>query len=103
MLLSNINPFVRLAIICTLSGQTKYDVFFKLKTPDCRLFYILSGKGSIVIENSEYPLHPGDCILFQSGTEYIWQPKENNNITFISINFDYTQNHSDIKNSYCVL
>ena len=100
MLLNEINPYVRLAIIGTISSKTKYDVFFKLKTSDCRLFYILSGKGSIVIKNTQYTLHSGDCILFQSGTEYIWQPEENSNITYISINFDYTQNHSYIKKSF---
>ena len=43
MLLEDVKPFVRQAIISTISSSTKNDVFFELQSPDCRLFHIISG------------------------------------------------------------
>lgn len=100
MYLKEINPFVRQAIISSISSNTKYDIFNELRSTDCRLFYIISGEGSMIIEGFKYTLHSGDCILFQSGTRYIWQISENRELNYISINFDYTQNFSHIKKTF---
>ena len=69
----------------------------KIKTRDCRLFYILHGNGEILIENKHYPLKSGMVILFQTGTEYVWQT---NDMRYIAINFDYTQDNCHIKNTF---
>ncbi len=94
MRLSEITPFVRQAIISkmTVGGY----IFHKLKTRDHRLFYILGGGGSIVIEGASYRIEPGMLVLFRSGTEYIWQVED---MRYIAINFDYTEAHSDLKRS----
>jgi len=97
MLLKDINPYVRKAATATLTSQTKTDVFNELQTSDCRLFYILSGSGSMIIEGNVYELKQGCAILFQSGTKYVWQIDR---IRYITINFDYTHNHTDIKKPF---
>lgn len=100
MLLKEINPFVRKAIIATLTHNTKNDVFTPLQTPDCRLFYITDGIGKMIIEDKAYPLKPGCAILFQSGTKYIWQVEDQKGVTYISVNFDYTMHFSHLTASY---
>lgn len=55
MKFSDSQPFVRKALLGRLDSSKKNDLFIKLKTKDSRLFYILSGSGSIKIEDLEYP------------------------------------------------
>lgn len=100
MLLKDIDPFVRKAVTATLTVHVKADVFNELQTSDCRLFYILSGNGSMIIEGNDYELKQGCAILFQSGTKYVWQIGSVEGIHYIAINFDYTHNHADIKKSF---
>ena len=100
MLLKEATPFVRQAIITTLNSSTKYDVFYELRSLDCRLFYIFSGKGSITIEGKAYNLSPGSVVLFKAGTRYIWQPDEGYSLESLSVNFDYTQNFKHIKSPF---
>lgn len=100
MLLKDINPFVRKAVTATLTLNTKADVFNELQTSDCRLFYIISGQGSMIIEGQSFDLRSGCAILFQSGTKYIWQIDSMEGVHYIAINFDYTHNHTHIKKSF---
>ena len=100
MLLKDINPFVRKAVSATLTIHAKADVFNELQTSDCRLFYILSGNGSMIIEGEIFELKPGCAILFQSGTRYVWQIDSVEGVHYIAINFDYTHNHTHIKKSF---
>ena len=97
--LKNINPFVRQALITCLNLTNEKDIFVKLKTYDHRLFYILSDKGNITINDKTYPLKYGSIILFQSGTEYMWQLENDNELKYIAVNFDYTHDFSHIKHS----
>ena len=92
-----IDPFVRQAIIGEVNQNTKYDVFNRLKTRDCRLFYIVSGFGNMIVENVTYPIKPKTTILFQAGTEYIWDTSD---VRFYSVNFDYTKDFSYIKETF---
>lgn len=100
MLLKEIEPFVRQAVSATLTIHSKADVFNELQTSDCRLFYIISGKGNMIIEGASFELKPGCAILFQSGTRYMWQIDCEEGVHYIAINFDYTHNHAHIKKSF---
>lgn len=95
MLLNEIEPFVRQAVITNF--QSGIYPQRRLKTRDCRLFYILHGNGEIVIENRSYRIKAGSTILFQTGTEYMWKI---NDMRYIAINFDYTAEHKDIKKTF---
>lgn len=100
MLLADCNPFVRLAMTAYLGTWVHEDTFHRLKTPDCKLFYIMDGSGNMIIENRTHRLLPGCVILLPAGTEYVWQPDAESGIHYITINFDYTQNFSNIRKSF---
>lgn len=100
MTLEEIRPFVRQAIITNISFKTKEDVFFRLQSSDCRLFYILSGSGHMTICGNTYRLSTGCTLMFKAGTQYIWQPDSNSSIEFIVLNFDYTHNFKHIKKPF---
>lgn len=100
MTLGKIEPFVRQASIVTLGNAARYETYHELRTPDCRLFYITSGKGSIMLDGKQYKLYPGKIVLIKGGTRYIWQPAADGELTFISVNFDYTDSYSHIKRSF---
>lgn len=85
LLQKDIKPFVRKALINVWVGMNYNDVF--IKTRDCRLFYVMSGKGGIEIGGVKYPLSAGSLVLFQSGTEYRWDVGD---MKLCIINFDYT-------------
>ncbi len=99
MLLKSIEPFARQVIITSLNKTTRGDVYTKLKASDCRLFYILGGGGYMTVCGESYPLSAGCAITFQSDTEYTWQPNEEG-VSYIAVNFDYTMNFSHIKSSF---
>jgi len=93
-------PFVRQALVTSISCNTKEDVFFELQSSDCRLFYIISGKGCMTIEGVTYRLCPGCTLMFGAGTKYIWQPSADSPIDFIVLNFDYTQNFNNLRKPF---
>ena len=95
MKLENIYPFVRQGLIARLDPGKYFST--KLKTRDCRLFYILAGTGTIRILEADYPIAPGTVILFQAGTEYTWLIEE---LRFMTINFDYTFDNSHIRRTF---
>jgi len=101
MKLIDIQPFVRQALIGNLNKSNTSDVDQKIKTVDCRLFYIISGSGTgrnrMTIEKVRYPIYPGCVVLFPAGTEYIWEIDE---VKYYSINFDYTSEHCDINKTF---
>lgn len=97
MKLEDINPFVRQALVGTLDRSHVYDVDEKIKTVDCRFFYIMSGEGRIIIEGEEYAIFPGTAVLFSAGTEYIWNIEK---VKYYVINFDYTTDFSDVRQTF---
>ena len=90
-------PFVRQALVGNLNQGHTQDVHVKIKTVDCRLFYILEGNGTMTIESKQYLLAPGTALLFKAGTEYIW---EIDNVKYYAINFDYSHAFSHIRQSF---
>ena len=98
MRLKEICPFVRKALDNSLSASVRKDVFVRLRSRDYRLFLCHEGAGNIVIEGEKYELSPQCLIFLPSGTEYVWQPEES--IRILTVNFDFTENHSYIKQSF---
>ena len=97
MQLQELSPFVRQAIVAKMSSGQYTS--FRLKTRDHRLFYILGGDGSIVIDGQDYPIRSGMIVLFRSGTEYMWQVSD---MRYIAINFDYMSENSHRTHSFHV-
>ncbi|MBO5200320.1 MAG: helix-turn-helix domain-containing protein [Clostridia bacterium] len=97
MKFSDSQPFVRKALLGRLDSSKKNDLFIKLKTKDSRLFYILSGSGSIKIEDIEYPVIPDSVILFKAGTEYEYRIDE---LDYYVVNFDFDKCYSHVTHTF---
>lgn len=97
MKLYEIAPFVRQAIVSKMT-EGKY-ISHRLKTRDHRLFFVLGGTGSVIIEGVAHAIQPGMLILLRSGTEYRWQV---NNMRYLAINFDCTNENSHLRSSFHV-
>lgn len=97
MLLKEIYPFVRQAVIGRLTSDNTRNTYTHLKARDYRIFYIVSGSGEMVISGQSYPLSPCTIILLPSGTEYMWKVSY---ISYYAINFDYTHNFSHLNKTF---
>ena len=88
MKLGEINPFIRYA------SEFDYKVDeVTVKVSDCRLFYIVSGNGEIVIQNQHY--NASECTLFYIPAGSTYTIRVPDGFRLISLNFDLTQSHSD--------
>lgn len=88
MFLKDISPFIRQAVIGNVSNTIQNQGTHKrLKSSYHRLFYIIDGEGTIIVEGNNYILRPGSAIIINSGTEYIWDIED---AQVIAVSFDYT-------------
>ncbi len=97
MKLIDINPHIRCA------QQFKYQprnnhVYAK----DCRLFYISSGKCKIHIQNNCFELNENTLFYCCGGSDYtfIADNEQDKPIQIFSINFDLTQNHNHLLDTF---
>ena len=89
MNITEINPYIR--SVHRIKRRPRYK---KTKCPDARLFYIISGKGTITVNDSEYEFGSNSVMLWDAGCVYSWTFDRSERIDFIVINFDYTQKFS---------
>ena len=87
MIFCDINPFVRFAEYIYHNRPIGHSVFVK----DCRIFYTISGKADIFIENQHYELIPNSLFYCAAGSVYKIQ---SSGAKLISLNFDLTQKHN---------
>ena len=98
MLLFEEQPFVRQALHVHPTIKSSFRDFFKpLKSRDSRLFYILDGKGSIVIDGTIHILQPDSIFIFKAGTTYEWQLEW---ADYYVLNFDYSMAFSNISQTF---
>ncbi len=67
---------------------------------DCRLFYCLSGQGTLRFEDAAYQLVPGTLCLYPSGIRYLPLSAAEEPMQFVILNFDYTCGHSEQVNTF---
>ena len=89
MKLLEISPFVRYAFRMTF--LPKAGMYTSL---DSRLFYVHNGDGNIEIAGITHSFHQGTLLLWQPGTRYRFICDSPIDVT--SINFDYTDERSEI-------
>ena len=91
MLLCDINPYLRYAqnIVFTPVGR-------KVCPGDSRIFYVISGTGTLTVHGGSHPLASGTFALINSGDLYQLQPGAPLNM--IVFNFDYSFERSNIVN-----
>lgn len=91
---SEVHPYVRYIQSITFTKNV-YPQF--IKAYDYRLYFVCSGTGTIVIENTSYSLTKGDLILWPPNTPYHTDHIHNTNpLDLITMNFDFTLNHKDL-------
>ena len=89
---SQINPAIRFAEIIHYQsdGHLSY-------VRDCRLFYILSGKADILINNQNHTLIPHSIFYCRGGSQY---SIISSGVELISLNFDLIQAHNSDDEPY---
>lgn len=87
MELQAINPLIRFADVLRFEHPRSPS-----KTCDCRLFYVLDGAASILIDRQLCSVRSGSLILFQPDIEYAILPS--GSVTLIVLDFDYTQRYA---------
>lgn len=93
MQLKDINPYIRAAMIqpAVLEGEGARIAY------DCRLFYVLEGKGFFVTDEGDLPIAPDTLIFFYPGIGYYFRGK----LRVIVINFDMTRVSADKIDAVC--
>ena len=64
-----------------------------VKAYDCRFFYVLSGKGTLFTEKEDFELCPDTLCYYPSGCSYHIASDEKERLTFVSVNFDFTDSY----------
>lgn len=90
MRFEDISPFVRTAL--------NLDIFKENCPPpalsyDHRLFYVVSGTGSVEIDGTDHEIGPGSVMYWMSGIRYAFRV-DNDPLSLIAVNFDFTQDHA---------
>lgn len=89
MKLTELNPFIRFA------GEFKYSSHgISVKAQDCRLFYILDGKGEIIVKNQHLTLERDTVVFLPSESIYIFRTY--GSVKLISLNFDLSYENADM-------
>ena len=65
-----------------------------VKAYDCRLFYVLSGKGTLFTHGESFPLCRDTLCYYPSGCAYHIESDEADSLSFVSVNFDFTDSDS---------
>lgn len=98
MLFLKEDPFVRQGLHAYLDiRNSSHDLYKPLQSRDSRLFFILSAKGSMVINGESYPLHDNMAILFKAGTPYEWRIEK---ADYYALNFDFSLAFSHIRQTF---
>ena len=87
MKLIDINPHIRYA------GQFTYvSKNIRVYVKDCRLFYIIDGKGKIHTGNNQLNLKPNTIFYCAGGSDYLIESEKP--LLLYVFNFDLSQNHN---------
>ena len=88
---ANIHPFVRYVHYLPVDINSEYN---ETVPYDNRLFFTYHGSGAISANGKTYDMHEGSVIIIPSGVKYQLL-NTSKGATYIAVNFDYTQDHSD--------
>ena len=95
MILNQLNPFIR------YGGCHKYynDVEGQSICYDCRLFFVSSGEGVLLIDGYEHQISANTVIYLPPFSKYRFKFKNNRSISIYVINFDLTNENSYLSRS----
>ena len=86
-----LSPFVRFAQEIYIQPQTNG---LPVKTYYHRLFYVLSGSGTVEVDGTPHAYKPGAVLYWPSGTAYRFLPESGSRTHVFAVNFDFTQANS---------
>ena len=100
--LTDIQPYVRYANSFAINREPSADsvIYRKVRTLDHRLFYILSGRGRMVVDDEPHGYREHSLFLLPSGTMYTWSPDSSEITKALVMNFDYFGDHAVITSSF---
>lgn len=90
---NDIHPFARHVHLLDKNIQESAN---DVRAYDNRLFYCISGKGTIDIDHISYPVKSGMLFLWKAGIPYHYAPDSDNPMQLLAINFDFTHTHSHL-------
>lgn len=88
--LDKIRPYVRYGHIIKNNSVSHFAC---QRAYDCRLFYAVSGSGSIQVEDVTYQMERGSLLLWQPDNKYLICSDSTDELMLLGFNFDFTQNH----------
>lgn len=88
-----IQPFVRYA------AKSNYFIDDTVRVYDCRMLYILSGKGYFCTPEGEFSLTPDTLLYYPTGSTYRIFSDPTAPLTFYTINFDFNRAYCHIDHS----
>ena len=92
MKFNEIQPFVRYVRM-----QTEGSFYEGWVYPvDHRLFYCVSGRGSIAFEDRTFSMGPGNLLYWPSSMRYRYLPDREDPFQFLAVNFDFTRHHASL-------
>ncbi len=90
-----LNPFVRYANMhAFLKNSKERSVCY-----DCRLFYIIHGRGSININDKNYLISGNEVIFLPPETKYRFSLNSSSQVNICVLNFDLVDNYSNYQKS----
>ncbi|MBE6729484.1 MAG: helix-turn-helix domain-containing protein [Ruminococcaceae bacterium] len=69
---------------------------FTTRAYDCRLLFILNGKGKILLNDREYSLKENTIAYYPAGTRYFPQSSSDFPLEFITLNFDFDRKNENL-------
>ncbi len=92
MKVNEMQPFVR--YVRMQSEGSFYDGW--VYPVDHRLFYCISGRGSIAFEDRTFSMEARDLLYWPSNLRYRYLPDREDPFQFLAVNFDFTKGHSSL-------
>lgn len=96
MKVKDINPHIRFASQIVYKSEHK-----RVYARDCRIFYIVSGEGEVLINEKRFRLLPATVFYCACGVCYSIESVEG--IEILALNFDLTQKRSDIDDDFALI
>ena len=86
--MENLNPHLNYIAVTNYLPNKDF-----VKAYDCRFFFVLSGKGSLLTESGNFPLSENTLAYYPSGTPYFLKSSAEYPLFFVTMNFDFTRTY----------
>ena len=84
-------PFLRYV------SKTTYFINEMVTARDCRIIYVLSGKGVFESDEIKIELCPNTLVYYSYNQPYKIEGNKENKLLFYTLNFDFTQEYTNVK------